>query len=146
MPIYDFRCTSCKWKDDLWQRGPEPPKCPKCGGVTRQKYHAPNVLGVKDWKEYHDPGLGINVSKMEDINKRLAALRRPKPYKTRDPETGKEMTLEVPGQNLVAVGKVHGADLNPDDLDRCVKEHETKVKKAKRAMGMALMAGMGRKR
>jgi putative FmdB family regulatory protein len=38
MPTYEYECTICPWRFDLFQNMNEPPQesCPKCGGVLRR--------------------------------------------------------------------------------------------------------------
>jgi putative FmdB family regulatory protein len=46
MPIYQYVCTRCAYQFDRLQRSlkaPFPP-CPKCGGITRRVFSAPNII------------------------------------------------------------------------------------------------------
>lgn len=143
MPTFDFECPKCFKVEELFNQKLEQPPfpvCPKCRCKMKRLFNqAPAVLGVADWTPYYDYGLGIQVNRMADIDARIAALRRPRPYKAQDPATGEVKELEIPGQNIVNVGKVHGSKIEPDDIERGYNEH---VKKTQRAMGEAVLHGI----
>jgi hypothetical protein len=106
MPIYQAHCDSCKRTIEYYRNvfEPEPrPDCDACGGPTRWK---PSLVSVpKEWTAYYDHGLGVNVERMADIEKRRKELATPTPY--RDTMTGEMM--EIPGARFDNPGRIHGA-------------------------------------
>ncbi len=44
MPTYEYQCTACDHRFDIWQQvGEAAPECPNCGGTVKKVFHPPRV-------------------------------------------------------------------------------------------------------
>ncbi len=45
MPNYEYQCTACNHRFELWQNvGDAAPECPECGQSVRKVFHVPRVI------------------------------------------------------------------------------------------------------
>lgn len=131
MPTYEYRCDKCGEITEEYRKVREPqppPTCIECGGPTQHKISLPNATGVKDWKPYYDAGLGVVVSRGQDVDARLNGLAKPRQYTTINPFTGQVVVKEEPGKKLVRMDSVRGGDpLGEDRINSALNERKAKL-------------------